>query len=736
MELRVCGATHYIQTIRGGVVMKVQNINSNGRPLIRTKSLKDIYKHEDAKTPQRPPSSLAIDHEQVKRENPWADRTLQDVKPKIDEFVPRADDNGDSGSDDEITLKQLRNRFLTKKRKHILSDECSKKDSADFEPVEDESDLDVLIINLKPKRSKASKAKRKRMNLSVASSPAIDFAVKSQENLVSEPICVKVEVPDTEQLGSQIKTSCGDPSSNYEGLNLGGLASNEFQEMVQDEYRETLLCADEHQNCVTDEIQYDHLEDIEPISMIVPWVEMCVKLESVELVFEEFAELPPSATEEQEETTDADSYMRSLSEDPNSDMCSPSRSSFIMEDTSEQRSSSIIQVPDMDIDCIDGCKELDQESNTALLQNKAEAEFPNELDGYLSSPTKNYHSNPDSVISLTTNENLVPMEDTDVEQPPTCSFDPTDRNVLNFENELLKTEKMQISASPIADAESEYLSKNQTCDSADEISTSEPHQTPERLHSTRKAISPSSEERLCLVMNSVEIVNYADQNTGSECKKKHLDKQTEKNSSPLGSDKQHDETAVNSRRSGQISQRKFVRSPRSTIKKSQVAKGNFESSRFSRTLPNLSTGCTSVEGCSESAIAFSQRQMHDMESLSMKLMSELKSMKDIVEQKLLFEAYRSVSLKNDADEVKMAISNATKVEGTAKKWLSIMARDCNRFCKIMELTPNKTAISNDTVPREGRKIMFADEAGEKLCHVKFFENDSISSPVLSDAEQQ
>ncbi|KAL7117260.1 hypothetical protein ACP275_03G061400 [Erythranthe tilingii] len=732
MELRVCGATHYIQTIRGGVVMKVQNISSNGKPVIRTKSLKDIYKHEDAKTPQTPPSSLAIDREQVKRDNPWADRTLQDVKPKIDEFVPRADDNGDSGSDDDITLKQLRNRFLTKKRKHILSDEFSKKDNADCEPVEDESDLDVLIINLKPKRSKTSKAKRKRMNLSVASSPDIDFAVKSQENLVSEPFCVKVEVPDTDQLGSQIKTSCDDPSSNYEGLNPGGLASNEFQEMVEDEYRETLLCADEHQNCVSDEIQYDHLEDIEPISMIVPWVEMCVKLESVELVFEEFAELPPSAIEEQKETTDADSYMRSLSEDLNSDMCSPSRSSFIMEDILEQRSSSSIQVPDMDIDCIDGCKELDQESNTALLQNKAEAELPNELDDNLSSLTKNCHSNPDSIISLTTNENLVPMEDTDEEQPPTCSFDPMDRNVLNCENELLETEKMQISASPIADAESQYLPKNQTCESADEISTPEPHQTPERLHSTRKAISPSSQERLCLVMNSVEIVNDADQNIVSECKK---DKQTEKKSSPLGSDKQHDETAVNSRRSGQVSQRKFVRSPRSITKKSQVAKGNFESSRFSRTLPNLSTGCTSVEGCSESAIAFSQRQMHDMESLSMKLMSELKSMKDIVEQKLLFEAYRNVSLKNDADEVKLAISNATKVEGTAKKWLSIMARDCNRFCKIMELTPNKTAISNDTVPREGRKIMFADEAGEKLCHVKFFENDS-TSPVLSDAEQQ
>ncbi|GJT66323.1 FAD/NAD(P)-binding oxidoreductase family protein, partial [Tanacetum coccineum] len=33
--------------------------------------------------------------------------------------------------------------------------------------------------------------------------------------------------------------------------------------------------------------------------------------------------------------------------------------------------------------------------------------------------------------------------------------------------------------------------------------------------------------------------------------------------------------------------------------------------------------------------------------------------------------------------VKSAIKSATKTEETAKKWLSMMSRDCNRFCKIM-----------------------------------------------------
>lgn len=35
----------------------------------------------------------------------------------------------------------------------------------------------------------------------------------------------------------------------------------------------------------------------------------------------------------------------------------------------------------------------------------------------------------------------------------------------------------------------------------------------------------------------------------------------------------------------------------------------------------------------------------------------------------------------------------------------------------------KTIVLN----KERKKITFADEAGEKLCHVKFFENEMISS---------
>lgn len=120
----------------------------------------------------------------------------------------------------------------------------------------------------------------------------------------------------------------------------------------------------------------------------------------------------------------------------------------------------------------------------------------------------------------------------------------------------------------------------------------------------------------------------------------------------------------------------------------------------------------------------------------------------------------------------MAIKNATRAEQSAKKWLYMMSRDCNRFCKIMvcysssnswvfrkhkgyldhrfntwclvlihlqRLTDkgpkySESSINQESatsVNKEKRKISFADEAGEKLCHVRYFENE-LTSLMESD----
>lgn len=49
------------------------------------------------------------------------------------------------------------------------------------------------------------------------------------------------------------------------------------------------------------------------------------------------------------------------------------------------------------------------------------------------------------------------------------------------------------------------------------------------------------------------------------------------------------------------------------------------------------------------------------------------------------------------------------------------------------MMPDSTP-SKDSLPKGERKITFADEAGGKLCHVKFFD-DSPASPSSNAVEQ-
>lgn len=50
----------------------------------------------------------------------------------------------------------------------------------------------------------------------------------------------------------------------------------------------------------------------------------------------------------------------------------------------------------------------------------------------------------------------------------------------------------------------------------------------------------------------------------------------------------------------------------------------------------------------------------------------------------------------------------------------------------VENNQTKTTVAN----KERKKITFADEAGEKLCHVKVFENEMISSSVNNPSLHQ
>ncbi|XXG81355.1 hypothetical protein AAC387_Pa09g2013 [Persea americana] len=131
--------------------------------------------------------------------------------------------------------------------------------------------------------------------------------------------------------------------------------------------------------------------------------------------------------------------------------------------------------------------------------------------------------------------------------------------------------------------------------------------------------------------------------------------------------------------------------------------------------------CTWIDEHSQKAITFSQRQMHDIETLATRLINGLKSMKDIIKDALLSEAFLSVPSKYTIEEINAAAKETDVLEDSTRKWLAMMTKDCNRFCKIMTSTTNKAATTVSSIQKEQKKVTFADEIGGVLCHVKIME---------------
>lgn len=127
-------------------------------------------------------------------------------------------------------------------------------------------------------------------------------------------------------------------------------------------------------------------------------------------------------------------------------------------------------------------------------------------------------------------------------------------------------------------------------------------------------------------------------------------------------------------------------------------------------------GCVSVRSRAERASEFSQRQMQDIEGIAVKLMKDLSILRGIVEDRLIQSSVKQRSPHSvlSLAQLKMATGNAIETEETAKKWLVRMARDCNRYCKIMRM--------------QERKLTFADEMGGQLCHVKVFHSQATTEP--------
>ncbi|VFQ62391.1 unnamed protein product [Cuscuta campestris] len=254
--------------------------------------------------------------------------------------------------------------------------------------------------------------------------------------------------------------------------------------------------------------------------------------------------------------------------------------------------------------------------------------------------------------------------------------------------------------------------------------------------STSNDISPSSQE-LCLTMNSMDLLNDLDIYRCDEKLNFGVNSKSENTENPYMPSSLSIEE--NGSVSDELCQGKINMCPNETEGRLEnKGKGptpyrKLEGRRrsHSQSLPHFSSGCSSVQLFSASALAFSQQQMHDIESLAGMLLFELRSIKDIVTGKLQYEGCSGESLENELDkdpnllllQVRTAILKANKVGRKARKQLSKMNKHCTRFCKLLEISRDG-APPNDEVHNKKRKIVFADEAGGMLCHVKYFSNES------------
>ncbi|XP_049363095.1 uncharacterized protein LOC125827798 isoform X2 [Solanum verrucosum] len=709
MDQRSCNNLHFIQVRRRGLTVEVPNVDSHGKPALMFKKLKDIYDTENIKCESE---CLQV-----------VDRTLQAVEPEDNIFGScanhevniQSDDKSDDYDFGEITLKQLKNKCKSKKRKLATpssSMTCLKQPNGCYLPEEDD-DLKVPLSHLKSGIFKKANGKRRCTNRNLFASPKEPVSVKLEE--VFEPeisqqlksVLPEVAEPIADTSESEFSVCQSSDSSNCSSniqmvskLEPITITCSEFPNVVDSEEHKPVLFAEEQQLCTLNQIFSDNSEHVES-----------------KYVFS--ASEVPAEVNNQEDGCNGENSQKVL--------FAPARSMETVAAANDQ-SLDILHCAD------DVCMFGDRDKEVLLSdQNISSVDGP--VDNCISS--WNFQT-------CSGSDNCLPSLDKidDKEQRTDSCF--TDAATSLISGNCLGDENQPLKYSSISEEKNMTVSSPPP-DVVDQISTPELSPPPERLLSTRKAISPSSQERLCLAMNSIDLIDDLE---NYKCKEKLTFAGHEDSERSCLADAS---TSKDSERSPRPNQAKVFIGPKqisrrlkigkrssppkgNLVKRSSPLKGNLEGPRLSRSLPQLSTGCTSIKRCSESAIAFSQRQMHDIESLASKLMNELKSMKDMVEDKLLFEAYRASSLKNDADEVKNAIKGATKVEETTRKWLSMMTRDCTRFCKIMKLTQNGATDSKNSVHREGRKISFADEAGGMLCHFNYFED---TDPTLeSDSVQE
>ncbi|XP_042380860.1 uncharacterized protein LOC121973509 [Zingiber officinale] len=251
--------------------------------------------------------------------------------------------------------------------------------------------------------------------------------------------------------------------------------------------------------------------------------------------------------------------------------------------------------------------------------------------------------------------------------------------------------------------------------------------SPIKLLSYRKTLSPTSQEKLCQVLSDIGLQDVSQLTDSPEKSKRlSLDKWTNVMKP----------SCIPSKKEAQL-----LMDHDHTYKKhwdcsngTPIGKRTLKFQEISGKMPSCMMHSTS-DMHMEKVIEFSQQQMHDIERIATQLLKKLNTMKTIVETNVTLQAPSSLDASFTSEEIKAAAEDVSELEKTTKKWLSIMKKDCIRFCKIMRSTENKSTVpANGTQKR--RRITFADEVGGKLCHVKVFKQQPPSPSTARESEHE
>ncbi|KAF2299913.1 hypothetical protein GH714_005946 [Hevea brasiliensis] len=692
MELRSCTHLHFILVAKGGLATKALNVY-HGRPALKFKKVKDLYETDDENFFDPFPvfrpkvefecGEAEILHTVAEERATKSDGEISESNSKGFDVGAREIDDLNFGN---MTLKQIREKF-----RGNPSDEVVFQSNENFpspiavkleDPVSTYSACkDIIIIDADSSFSCNELVAFNGVAPCEEPEAANDYYLETGTSMIAsaEPDTAKGSVSE---IGMSVITS-EELATNACGI----------------ETQMTTLFSNEPQCCATNEESHEYMEHKYPKSIQdVKFLGGEIMIEgAAEVISNKFSDFSLSDVKKEGAIIDQhpknDSPETVFPREGHIPVLQHQRFPYVHEKSWKTSSSSQVHIPNVAINNHLQCIENSKKHNSCLPGDETKDDTLDVEANVISSPNRD--------CSSLWNPNLH-------SSPRGCLVSAADNSPT--------AEEKQSRLSACADATGSCSPVIHSCIDEPVISAkvedcchSKMQHPPERLFSTRMAISPTSQKRLREVMESIELD----------------DEQYYRYARKLCYRKQN--KYKNGRLEGpiQIKRAELITSPKKVSRKPKICKNGFHRNDILKVPPPsragrcFSTGCTSALSSSESAILFSQQQMHDIESVATKLAKELQLMKDIVEETLQSKVYLATSSKYDAEEIRLAIQSATRVEESARRSLSIMARDCNRFCKIMKLAKKNSADSRDGVCKK-RKIVFADEAGGKLCDVKTF----------------